>query len=76
MSYVVQSVVLNRSALSRHEADRWVKEHGYTLTAPDITQNFYRYRQVNPERLHAFRFRTIDLGTIGHLIVAYSGPKE
>jgi len=75
MSYVVQSVVLNRDKLTRHEADRWVKEHGYKLTAPDITQTFYRYRQVNPERLHHFRFRTIALGDIGHLIVAYSGPE-
>jgi hypothetical protein len=76
MSYIVQSVILNRHALSRHEADEWIYKHGYKLTAPDITQEFYRYRQVNPERLHHFRFRTIDLGTIGHLIVAYSGPKE
>jgi hypothetical protein len=76
MSYIVQSVILNRDAMSRHEADEWIHKHGYKLTAPDITQEFYRYRQVNPERLHSFRFRTIDLGHIGHLIVAYSGPKE
>lgn len=75
MSYVVQSVVLSRSKLTRHEADRWVKEHGYKLSAPDITHHFYRYRQVSPDRLHHFRFRTIDLGDIGHLIVAYSGPE-
>lgn len=76
MSYIVQSVLLNRQALSRHEADRWIKAHGYMLTAPDVTHDFYRYRQVNPERLHSFRFRTIKLGDIGDLIVAYSGPKE
>lgn len=76
MSYVVQSVILKRDAMTRREADRWIKEHGYKLTAPDITHEFYRYRQVDPDRLHHFRFRTIDLGHIGHLIVAYSGPKE
>lgn len=75
MSYVVQSVVLKRSKMTRREADRWVKEHGYKLAAPDITQEFMRYRQMDPARLHAFRFRTIDLGDIGHLIVAYSGPE-
>jgi hypothetical protein len=42
MSYIVQSVVLKRNKLTRREADRWVKEHGYILTAPDITQEFYR----------------------------------
>jgi hypothetical protein len=76
MSYVVQSVILKRDKMTRREADRWIKEHGYKLTAPDITHEFYRYRQVDPDRLHHFRFRTIDLGHIGHLIVAYSGPKE
>ena len=76
MSYVVQSVLLKRSKMSKREADRWIKQHDYKLTAPDITQDFYRYRQVNPERLHGFRFRTIDLGDIGHLIVAYSGPEN
>ena len=76
MSYIVQSVILNRHALSRREADEGIHKHGDTLTAPDITHEFYRYRQVNPERLHHFRFRTIDLGHIGKLIVAYSGPKE
>lgn len=75
MSYLVQSVVLKRSKMSKRDADRWVKEHGYKLTAPDITPEFYRYRQMDPARLHAFRFRTIDLGDIGHLIVAYSGPE-
>lgn len=76
MSYIVQSVILKRDKMTKREADRWIKEHGYILTAPDITHEFYRYRQVNPERLHHFRFRTIDLGDIGHLIVAYSGPKD
>jgi len=75
MSYVVQSVLLKRDGMTRREADRWIHEHGYKLTAPDVTQEFYRYRQVNPDRLHAFRFRTIDLGDIGNLIVAYSGPE-
>lgn len=76
MSYVTQSVVIKRDKMSRREADRWVKEHGYHLTQPDVTTHFYRYRQVAPERLHGFRFRTIDLGDVGHLIVAYSGPQK
>lgn len=76
MSYVTQSVILRRDKMSRREADRWIHEHGYKLTAPDITQEFYRYRQVNPERLHGFRFRTIKLGDIGDLVLAYSGPEK
>ena len=76
MSYVVQSVILKREKMTKREADRWVKENDYKLTSPDITTHYYRYRQVNPERLHGFRFRTIELGDIGHLIVAYAGPEK
>jgi hypothetical protein len=75
MGYIVQSVVLKRSKMPKRDADRWIVEHGYKLSAPDITHDLYRYRQVDPARLHGFRFRTIDLGDIGHLIVAYSGPE-
>jgi hypothetical protein len=75
MSYIVQSVVLKRSKLTRREADAWIHKHGYKLTAPDITREFMRYRQMDPARLHAFRFRTIDLGDVGYLIVAYYGPE-
>ena len=75
MSYIVQSVVLKRSKLTRREADAWIHKHGYKLTSPDITGEFMRYRQMDPARLHAFRFRTIDLGDVGSLIVAYYGPE-
>lgn len=76
MSYITQSVTIKRNKMSRYEADRWIKEHGYKLTKPDVTQHYYRYRQVEPERLHGFRFRTIELGDIGHLIISYSGPEK
>jgi hypothetical protein len=76
MSYIVQSVTLKRDKMSKREADAWIRKHGYKMSSPDVTPHFYRYRQVNPERLHGFRFRTIDLGGMGHLIVAYGGPQK
>ena len=76
MSYLTQSVLLRRDKLTRREADRWIHEHGYKLTAPDVTHDMYRYRQMDPSRLHHFRFRTIKLGDIGDLVVAYSGPEK
>lgn len=76
--YVVQSVLLKRDKMTRHEADRWIHEHGYKLTQPDVTHEFYRYRQVAPSRLQGtgVRFRTIKIGDIGDLIVVYSGPEK
>lgn len=74
-SYVVQSVVLKRSKMTKREADRWIVEHGYKLTAPDITPHFYRYRQAVPIHSASVRFRTIKMGDIGDLIVMYTGPE-
>lgn len=75
MSYIVQSVILKRDKMTKREADRWIKEHGYILTAPDITHEFYRYRQAVPIHSASVRFRTIKLGDIGELIVMYTGPE-
>ena len=71
MSYIVQSVLLKRDKFSRREADRWIYDHDYKNTKVDVTPEYYRFRQVNPERLHGFRFRTINLGDDGNLIIAY-----
>lgn len=75
-SYIVQSVTLKRDKMSKREADEWIRKHGYKMSMPDVTPHLFRYRQVNPERLHGFRFRTISLGDVGHLIVAYGGPQK
>jgi hypothetical protein len=71
MTYVVQSITLRRDAFSKDEAFRWVRDHGYTAPKVDVTPGFFRFRQVDPERLHGARFRTISLGHEGHMILAY-----
>lgn len=69
--YVVQSVSLRRSKFSKGDAFKWVRDHGYSASKVDIGPHFFRFRQVDPARLHGARFRTIDLGADGHLILAY-----
>jgi hypothetical protein len=71
MPYAVQSVTLRRSKFSKGDAFAWVRDHGYKATKVDITPTFYRFRQMDPERLHGARVRTIDLGDVGHLLLAY-----
>ena len=71
MPYVVQSVTLRRRAFSKGDAFKWIHDHGYKSSKVDVTPEFYRFRQVDPERLHGTRFRTIDLGDVGHLILSY-----
>jgi len=70
--YVVQSVLLSRDEFTQEEAQKWVRDHGYKAHKVDVTQKYYRYRQTDPESLpFTARIRTIDLGKIGKLIVAY-----
>jgi hypothetical protein len=69
--YIVQSVSLRRSSFSKGDAFAWVRDHGYSASKVDISPHFYRFRQADPERFHGAHFRTIDLGEVGHLILAY-----
>jgi hypothetical protein len=72
MSYVIQSVSLRREAFSKGEAIAWVRAHDYHPLKPvHVTPELYQFRLVDPERIRGARVRTIDLGRVGHLIVAY-----
>jgi len=70
---LVQSVLLKKSHFSKEEAKHWIVKHGYKLSTPDVTNRFYRFRQHNPRNLEAMhmRFRTIHMGEMGDLILAY-----
>ena len=69
--YVVQSLSLRRDKVTKGEAFKWVRDHGYKADKVDVGPHFFRFRQVDPERLHGGRFRTIDLGTKGHMTITY-----
>jgi len=70
---VVQSVLLCKHMFSKQEAKKWIVEHGYKLSSPDTTNMYYRFRQENPKNLEALhmKFRTIKMGKVGDLILAY-----
>lgn len=57
------------------EAVEWIKAHGYSAYKVDKTPFMYRFRQMDPAALQQYRFRTIRLGDIGDLIMAYP-PKK
>ena len=71
MPHLIQSVQLRRDKFSKGEAFAWVRSHGYKANKVDITPHFYRFRQVDPERLRGGRFRTIDFGDVGHGTLVY-----
>lgn len=70
--YIVQSVLLSREHFTRDEAIDWVRKNNYHARKIDITPDYFRFRQVSPEALpFTARYRTIDLGKIGKLVVVY-----
>ena len=74
MSYVVQNISLRRDKYSKAEAIAWIRKHGYKpIKEVHASPHFFMFRLVDPERLKGGRFRTIDLGKDGHMVVVYFG---
>jgi hypothetical protein len=46
--YKLQSILFDRSKFNKSSAKRWVLEHGFKSTKPDITENKIRIRQMSP----------------------------
>lgn len=69
---LVQSVILHRDRFTKPEAYDWIRKHNYSVHyGVDITPEYYRFRQIQPERLHGFRIRSVPLGEDGYILVAY-----
>lgn len=66
----VQSVMIDKNVFkTMARANKWIKDHNFKLTfyskrKPDITPNFFRYRQkaVNHFNPKSFRIKEIDKG--------------
>jgi len=71
MGYVVQSVLLKRSKFDKGQAFAWMREHKYPVSKIHATPNFFRFRLIDPDRLKGAEFRTVDLGDVGSLVLAY-----
>ena len=48
---MLQSILIHRINNSLEEAVRWVISHGYKANKIDITESYYRFRQVSPSTL-------------------------
>ena len=68
---VVQTVLLRRSKFTQESARAWIKKHGYHLTMPDTTANYFRFRQHKPFPSLMGHERMIPLGDVGYLGVWY-----
>jgi len=74
-TYEVQSVIFDKDRFTIGEAKKWLKENNYKSPKVDITDNFIRFRQIEPDNLEQKGFteyRNKSLGSSGiELVIAY-----
>ena len=64
MSYIIQSVIINKNKLDLPHAINWVIHHNHKVYKIDETENEYRFRQKNPqsiEKLGYTKYRTLTI---------------
>jgi len=62
----LQSLLLSKSNFkNKHQANNWVRSHGFTSKVSDETEKYYRYRVNDPKEFKKFSFRTIILKNSG-----------
>jgi hypothetical protein len=69
-SYVVQSIIIPKSIMTKSEAKKWVAKH-YKYIKIDEKVNTYRFRQIDPSNLKKYKFRTKRLPNGVELVLAY-----
>lgn len=47
----VQSLIFDRDSFSVRDAHKWAIMHDFKATAPDVTENTIRLRQIDPDRI-------------------------
>ena len=60
MKSEIQSVLINKKFYSFKEALKKLLEMGFKYKKVDITKNFYRFRQTNPDKYKKFRIKKIN----------------
>ncbi len=80
----VQTLLFPRGYWTRSSAASWAKKHGFRASKPDVTDDYIRLRQENPEIYQRGTFRTITLGmfskkpiraVIGRPWIVYGNPR-
>lgn len=74
---IVQSIIFKKNYWSLDEAKKWIKDHPryIPIKAPHETNNYYRFRIVNPDR-DKYDFRTINFSSGGDIKAVIMFPKD
>lgn len=65
----IQSIIFDRKKWTLERAKKWLDKHFYR-DDPDIKENHYRFRQIEPNKFKSFR--TMDIGDGISFILGFS----
>lgn len=51
----IQSVLFKKRYWTEQKAEEWLRKHDFKVYKIDITDKYYRYRQMNPSQFKQFR---------------------
>ncbi|MFA6569919.1 MAG: hypothetical protein WCT77_01645 [Bacteroidota bacterium] len=57
----IQTVLIDKNNFRLSGARKWLKEHDFKYKGVDETDNYYRFRQIEPSEFNKDSFRTIEL---------------
>jgi len=74
----VQSVLINKKYLTRKKAEEGIKKNKYKLKKIDITDNLYRFRQLDPKLFNqkSFRIKVLKETKKGIMIMLVVGTRK
>ena len=63
----IQSVIIPKSKFTKEQACQWIEDHGFKIsfdekTGPDITLNFFRFRQMATDKNVHYYIRRLSNG--------------
>lgn len=59
---IIQSILLDKNIWKKDKAIKWIKMNKFKHKKIDVTQNYYRFRQSNPNKFSKFRIKNIKNG--------------
>lgn len=60
----VQTILISKHLYSLRKAMEWIALHGYHYKKVDITNNYYRFRQIPPKKSYKYFSKTVTKGII------------
>lgn len=59
-SHRIQSVIIDKNKYSLIDAIIWILKNNFKVKKVDETENYWRFRQLEPNKLKDYNYKTIE----------------